>query len=639
MPDHVLTRACRQRSGPARLGIALVAAAGLVLAACGSSGSPPAQAASGSSGTSGPSATSGGKAASGGKAVSGATATLAESPQGTPNYIFPFLGPTTISNANVDDFNALMYLPLYWFGGSNGNNSSVALNTAESLAFPPVYSNGNRTVTIKIKPYKWSDGTPVTSASLIFFMDLAKANKADWGLYEPGHLPDNVAKFSAHGANEVVFNLTTAVNPTWFTANQLSELTPMPQQAWDKTSVSGKAGDFASTTKGAQAVYHFLSAQAAKTATYATNPLWKVVDGPWKLHSFDSVGNLAFVPNSAYSGPDKPRLSEFKEAPFTADSAEFNALLAKNEVDVGYLPTEDLSQQARLSGNGYQAVKSELYQLNFMVLNYHNPSVGPIVQQLYARQALQHVMDEQGQLKALLGNGAGGYADYGPIPPKPATSYLTSADASDLYPFSISAARSLLTSHGWKIPSSGPAVCTSPGSGPHNCGAGVPAGKKLTFTLLYVSGSTYLQQEMEVYKSDAARAGIVVSLSSAPFNTVTSRVIGTCPTVSKSSACSWQIGNWGAGFSASIDAYPSGELIFPNLTGFADSTLIKLINDTVQSSSPSVLANYAAYVSKMAPVIWQVNTYDLNEVATDLHGVTFDAIGNINPSQWYFSKS
>jgi peptide/nickel transport system substrate-binding protein len=579
------------------------------------------------------------KSSSGGKILAGGVAVMAENPQGAPNDIFPFLGPTTISNANVSDFNALMYLPLYWFGGSGGSDNSVTLNTQKSLAYPPVYSNGNKTVTISLKRYKWSDGTPVTSASVIFFMEIAKANKDQWGLYEPGHLPDNVATFQAHGPLQVVFNLTEPVNPAWFTANQLNEITPLPQEAWDKTSISGKVGDYAATAKGSRQVYSFLASQASKLATYDTNPLWKVVDGPWSLSSFDDTGNLTFVPNRAYSGPDRPHLSEFKEVPFTADSAEFNVLLAGGAINVGYLPTEDLSQQGRLTSSGYALVKSELSQINFLVLNYNNPSIGPLVRQLYIRQALQHVMDEQGQLKALLGGNAGGYAVYGPIPPKPPSPYMSDTQTPDPDPFSINAARELLTSHGWKIPSSGPAVCVKPGNGPQNCGADIPAGKSLSFTLLYVSGSTYLQEEMADFKSDAGQAGIVFSQSSAPFNTVTSRVIGTCPAQSNQAACDWQVGTWGAGFSASLDAYPSGELIFPNLTGYTNATLQGLINATVQSSSPTALAKYSQYVSNLLPVIWQIATYNLNEVSTNLHGVVFNAIGNINPSDWYFTKS
>ena len=44
--------------------------------------------------------------------------------------------------------------------------------------------------------------------------------------------------------------------------------------------------------------------------TFATNPLWKVVDGPWTLSPSGSTGYYTYVPNKHYSGPDKPILSK-----------------------------------------------------------------------------------------------------------------------------------------------------------------------------------------------------------------------------------------------------------------------------------------------------------------------------------------
>ena len=51
-----------------------------------------------------------------------------------------------------------------------------------------------------------------------------------------------------------------------------------------------------------KAVYTFLTAQSKQTATYASSKLWSVVDGPWKLSSFNSDGHVTMVPNKAYSG-------------------------------------------------------------------------------------------------------------------------------------------------------------------------------------------------------------------------------------------------------------------------------------------------------------------------------------------------
>ena len=83
-----------------------------------------------------------------------------------------------------------------------------------------------------------------------------------------------------------------------------------------KVSATGKVGNYDQTPAGATAVFNFLTAQAKDIATYGTNPLWKTVDGPWKLSAYRPDGHSEFVPNPAYSGPVKPTLDKFVLEPF-----------------------------------------------------------------------------------------------------------------------------------------------------------------------------------------------------------------------------------------------------------------------------------------------------------------------------------
>ena len=69
------------------------------------------------------------------------------------------------------------------------------------------------------------------------------------------------------------------------------------------------------------------------------------MDGPWKLSAFNADGHVSFVPNTKYSGPVKPTLSQFQLVPFTTDAAEYNVLRSPaaggQKIDVGYLPSQD----------------------------------------------------------------------------------------------------------------------------------------------------------------------------------------------------------------------------------------------------------------------------------------------------------
>ena len=96
------------------------------------------------------------------------------------------------------------------------------------------------------------------------------------------------------------------------------------------------------------AVYTYLSKQAGydpanpkaannSLSTYATNPLWQIVDGPWKLTAFDASGNVTMVPNPALLGTRQADDREVQGAALHHRLAEFNALVAGN-IDFGYLP-------------------------------------------------------------------------------------------------------------------------------------------------------------------------------------------------------------------------------------------------------------------------------------------------------------
>ena len=117
-----------------------------------------------------------------------------------------------------------------------------------------------------------------------------------------------MASYSATGPNQVTLQLKQAYSTIWFTYNQLAILYPFPM-AWDVSAAGGAAGSGGCTTDSAadgwakcKAVFTYLNAQNKDTATYATNPLWQVVDGPFKLTAFNINGSYNFVPNKTYSG-------------------------------------------------------------------------------------------------------------------------------------------------------------------------------------------------------------------------------------------------------------------------------------------------------------------------------------------------
>ena len=128
-------------------GVAVVAVAAMVAVGCSSSSTPP--------------------SSSSGKAVKGGTVTAAIVGAGTTyNWIFPFYAITNASVYNGQQFQWLMYLPLYMFGANN--SSSTSINYPLSTATPPVYTNGGKTVSVTMKGWKLADGSAVNAKSLLF---------------------------------------------------------------------------------------------------------------------------------------------------------------------------------------------------------------------------------------------------------------------------------------------------------------------------------------------------------------------------------------------------------------------------------------------------------------------------------------
>ena len=97
--------------------------------------------------------------------------TWAEAPNSGPNYISPVSGSTYFTTSNLSQFSEFIYRPLYWFGDSG----KPVLNDSLSLAAPPTYSNNNKTVTINLKHWVWSNGTPITARDVTFWMNVLKA--------------------------------------------------------------------------------------------------------------------------------------------------------------------------------------------------------------------------------------------------------------------------------------------------------------------------------------------------------------------------------------------------------------------------------------------------------------------------------
>lgn len=562
----------------------------------------------------------------------------------------PWILPTAVPTADysiytTSEFDFLMWRPLYWFPKGVAQTENKQL----SLAADPVWSNGGKTATVKIKTnYKWSDGQPVTSKDVAFAYDMmaaaGKESPANLPNYTPNvGIPDQVSSVTTPDDSTIVFNLKSPINPTFFFQFDLTQLQPMPSHAWAKTSAGGATADF--TNPGnAKKIYDFLAAQSKDLKTYATNPLWQVVDGPYKLTSFNTTSNdWSMAPNPKYSGPTGKAVSKVEATYYASAQAEFNALKS-NSATVGYVPMDDVPQAASLKSNysifGYPSLG---YHAIFYNFKDKTGNFDKIIGQLYIRQALAELNSQQGIIKSVY-HGAGAPQE-GPLGKYPATQY-TPANPTP-YPYSPANAVKLLKSHGWNVVPNGTTTCAKPGSGADECGAGIPAGAKLSWNMPYAAENSTSVQMATAFASEVKAAGINITLKSDSFANILSddNDVSAPKNTNK-----WAMELFGG--ENFTNPYVTSFGIFNsvgsgNLGGYSDPQADKLINASVKGTDPKALTAESTYITQQQPVLFEpaedyATAGGLMAISKQISGdpESFSAYTQniMLPEFWYFKK-
>jgi peptide/nickel transport system substrate-binding protein len=242
-----------------------------------------------------------------------------------------------------------------------------------------------------------------------------------------------------------------------------------------------------------------------------------------------------------------------------------------------------------------------------------------------------------------------GYATSGPVPAYPAKNPDESAleAKGPVYPYDPAKAVALLEAHGWKVLPGGTSYCSRPGTGSGECGPGVSAGQKATMSLLYASGSTELTNEIEALQSTlAAKTGITLTLSTAPFAQVISTSFAGC---TYATPCKdWDIVDWGQAWAYAPDYFPTGEELFEtnassNVGDYSNATNDANIKVTTRASTQTkelkALDIYQNFVAKQLPVFWFPGVPNqLTMYKSDLKGVVPQGIFDEIYPQYYSFK-
>jgi peptide/nickel transport system substrate-binding protein len=316
------------------------------------------------------------------------------------------------------------------------------------------------------------------------------------------------------------------------------------------------------------------------------------------------------------------------------------------------LPSQYAPQLNSFAAEGYDVNKAASYSFNYFPLNLNsNAKTSPggepvryVFQQTYFRNALQHLVDQNGWIHAFLYNTAN--PTCGPIPFAPPSPLInTSSIPTSPCAFSPSTSKQLLTSHGWKVVPGGTTTCQTPSL----CGKGISKGEGISFNIDYQSGVVAVQSEMNDLASQAKKLGISINLTTHPFSTV---VQTGAPCTPNQASCKWTAENWGAGWIYGPSYFPTGEQLYnpgsaANAGSYVNPRMSQIITQTITAPSSQVsttMTDYAKFAGEDTPVIFgptSVGTYGGNAatlVDKKLGGYAANALGFLSPEGWYFTK-
>jgi peptide/nickel transport system substrate-binding protein len=568
---------------------------------------------------------------------------VAEAVGATPDWIFPLTPVANSSVYTIYQFQYLSWRPVFW----SPRGSIPDWDWKRSMADgPPAVSNGGRTFTIHLNGrYTWSTGRPVTSHDVLFFYRLYKAavgeDPANSGNYTPGQFPDNVVSATAPDDRTVVFTFDRVYNPSWVLGTEFSQLIPLPEREWSRASPGGPFLDTSDPRSGArraQAVYDRLALRSRSLSSYGSDPLWKTVDGPYRIAGYNASTSAAvFRANPAYTGRGRPAIDELDLLSYTSPTSEFNDLL-NGSLDFGYVSSDDFPQLGRLRRKGYHLYGKPEFGNFFIAFNFQDGRGGfaAAIKQLYVRQAMAHLVDQQGLIQgAYHGLAAPGY---NVVPVSPRSPFAPGNALHNPYPYSPAEAARLLTGHGWRVVPGGTTRCVRPGTGAGECGSGVRSGQSLDFTFYYVDNPQAVAVSATAFASALKGIGVTATLRSDKFNNV---LENESDASSPGNRDDWGMAYWG-GESDSI--YPSTVNLFNtggsfNAGGFSDPGLDRLIEDSMLSPDPRALSRELAAVTAKIPVLFQPNPAMVYAWSPRLNGDPdgFAAATQymLNPEDWY----
>ncbi|QTV79587.1 hypothetical protein KAE78_12180 [Microbacterium sp. NIBRBAC000506063] len=492
--------------------------------------------------------------------------------------------------------------------------------------------------------FTWSDGEPVVGDDVVFNIELIKAaiaeNASNWSYYTPGQFPDDLVSATASG-NTVTLELENAYNPSYFTQRVLRNLVPLPSTSWNKSSDDGPALDF-TDPENARAIYAYLNGASQVQETFATNPLWQVVNGPFRISSFDpATGSHTLVPNEHYTGPNAAAVDTLSFKAFTSADAILNQLRG-GELTVALLDPSQVGQLPELERAGYHYYGLPSNgQVNSLFLNFKNTTnnFDKLVGQHYFREVLQRLVDQPGYIASRgIYNGAAA-ENYTSTSPNSPFAAAFGPDAP--YPHDLAVARQILEDHGWDVVEGGVTTCVNPGSGEGQCGEGIDAGQDISFTHFYANSPATIEARNLAFVSEAKKLGITIEAASRATSFMWDNFDNN---FAPDNVNLWATQDAGP---INLGDYPSAGIVWStdgtfNGGHYSNAELDALMEASVFGDDPTALSQEATLLGEDLPVIFLPNPTNIAVWKSELSGpreaFAHLPLSELLPELWYFTE-
>ncbi len=369
----------------------------------------------------------------------------------------------------------MLYVPLLWYRGVD------EIDRSKSLASAVAFNADDTVVTVTLRRWTWSDGVPITADDVLYTWTMIRTLGHAFSNDGIGGVPENIADITAPDPHTVVITLRHRVNPDWFEALGLAQLTPIPRHAWSRDTI------------------------AEQQSLQSTASFYDVVDGPFRLVSLHLGRYAIFVPNARYGG-HRASIARLV-VDFLPGTNPLQALQA-HEVDAANVPADLVGAASRLPGfRRIQLGPVEHY--NVIVPNIANRTK-PFLADVRFRQAMARAIS-QDRIIALVfhGHGRPQHGDLSPAEDRFLPPDLR--DGRSPMSYDPDAARALLDAAGYR---------------PGPDGIRERNGVRLAITILLTAGNDEGLMIDQLVAADLRKVGIALAIRQVEFNQLYAKMLG-----------------------------------------------------------------------------------------------------------------